>query len=357
MIKRFIFLLSCSFLFFSHLLCAEEYNSELEKKYLKTARALPLDEAVKKYEDFLRKYPDSNFRLLARYELSNLYKIIENYDKALDQYRILLNVSKGTSYWQKSIINISMIEFKLGNYDKAKVELSKLINKIDDYEDNGKIYYLSGKIMFAKGMYKEAEKHFLICAGTYPQSSKGASSLLELVKIYILMGKYDEAERIKEMLNSLYPDSPEGYKVDDLLKKIKNNIENTNHLEIELINLNKEIDIKSSSLIFLDSELEKSLNENNKKDNSSISNAECNFYIQLGYLSTEENAANMVSEYKKKNVAEVYYTKTKSSDTSKVYYRVVLGPFSTKKSANNKLIDLKEKNIESIILELCKYYE
>ena len=344
--------------------CYEEYNqlnNNLEKKEkisLKIARiSSEYETKVKKYREFLNQYPDSKYKFLARYELADLYKLNGDYKESIREYIKLANLSKGTIYWQKANINIASLEYKLKQYDLAIEILNDLLTKINDYEDLGTIYFLLGKIMLEQSKYKEAENFFLICAGSYPQSSKGAVSLLELQYIYILLDKYSEAERISLMLNQLYPDSLENLNAQKKLESIKVN-KDKKYLEIELINLDNNNEIENKSIDKIKKDLQNSLDIFKKIDELKISNIEKAYYIQMGYFSKLDNVKEVIRLFNSKGINDVFYAKTKVSENpNKISYRILIGPFNNKEEANKRLIELKDKNIESIILELYKYYD
>jgi TolA-binding protein len=342
----------------------EKYNNQnnnledKEKIDLKIARIIPDYEIkVKRYKEFLEKYPDSQFRFLVRYELANLFKLNNKYQKAIIENIKLANLAKSTVYWQKANINIAILKYTLNEYELAAEVLNDLLKKIDDYEDLGTVYYLLGKIMVKQLKYKEAEKLFLICAGSYPQSSKGALSLFELQNVYILLSKYSEAERIALMLNQLYPDSLENKNAQKRLETIKVD-KNKKYLEIELINLNNDIEIKNISTDNIKKELKSSMDIFDESTNNSISKEDKAYYIQMGYFSKLDNVKEVIRVFKSKGILDVFYARTRPSSKSKgTSYRILIGPFHKKSDANKRLIDLKDKNIESIILELYKYYD
>lgn len=342
----------------------EEYNKtnknleRKEKVVLKIARIYPDYEIkINKYLEFLDQYPDSQYKFLARYELAELYKLNGDFKQAITENIKLANLSKGTVYWQKANINIAVLEYKFNQFDLAVEILKDLIDKINDYEDLGTAYFLLGKIMLDRSKYKEAEKFFLTCAGSYPQSSKGAASLFELQNIYILLGKYSEAERIASMLNQLYPDSIENKNVKNKLDNVETG-KNKKYLEIELINLNKDNEIKNESTEIIKKELMNSLDIFEQNDEIKVSEIEKAYYIQMGYFSKLDNVNEVLRLFKSKGINDVFYAKTKVSGKSdRISYRILIGPFDNKRKANTRLIELKEQNIESIILELYKYYD
>lgn len=344
--------------------CLEEYNKiikdkeEKEKIELKILRLYPqYEKKVEKYKEFLEKYTKSKYKFLVHYELANLYKIKGNYEKAMSENIKLANLSKGSVYWQKANLNIAIIEYELERYDLALEILNDLLIKIKDYEDLGTVYFILGKIKFKQLNYKDAEKCFLTSAGSYPQSSKGAASLFELLNIYVLLIKYSEAERIALMLNQLYPDALENIEAKKILDKIKTN-DNKKYLEIELININKDNMNYNNSMIVILDELKNSININNEDIEKQKIQTNKAYYIQMGFYTDINNSNEVIRLYNSKGVNDVFIAKTKSSENSgKISYRIVIGPFDSKEKANKRLVELKEKNIESIVLELYKYYD
>ncbi len=342
----------------------EEYNKIIkdkekkEKIELKIIRLYPqYDIKVEKYKEFLDKYPKSKFKFLVQYELANLYKLKGNYEKAMSENIKLANLSKGNIYWRKANINIAIIEYELERYELAITILNDLLVKINDYEDLGTVYYLLGMIRIKQLNYKDAEKCFLTCAGSYPQSSKGAASLFELLNIYVLLNKYSEAERITLMLNQLYPDALENVEAKKILEKLKTG-NNKKYLEIELININKDNINENNSMDIILDELKNSIIINDKDIENNGIESNRSYYIQLGFYTDLNNSKEVIRVFSSKSVNDAFISKTKSSENSdKVSYRIVIGPFDTKEKANKRLVELKEKNIESIILELYKYYD
>ena len=321
---------------------------QTEKIQLKIARLTEdYDLSIIEYNKFLKNYPLSRYRFLARFEMAGLHQINKNYLLALEEYNKLINQSKGTSYWQKSLICSAQVQYLIGDSKSAIKNLYKVLNEIDDYEDIGLCYFLLGVIMEKQKQYEDAKEFFLICAGSFPQSTKAPASLLELMKMYVKLSNLSKAKKIAKMINQLYTDSPENYeasKISKELEDIKESLE-----DIELINLNENQEIKQKSLARLKEDLKLSLDIEN---NTIVDNKKSGFFVQLGFYSIEENAKQLLEICKEKGINEVYIFKTNSSKTDKLFYRVLIGPFGNSSLANEKLIDLKEKNIEAIVLEL-----
>ncbi len=332
-----------------------------EKLLLKSARITPdINESIDRYSEFLKNFPVSRFRHLARYEFANLLLVDKQTDRALDEFGKLLKLSRGTIYWGKSLVKTAVIYCSRKDYREAVKMLSQGMDSTEDYETHGEINYLFGKIYLDQSNYDEAEHYFLIVAGSFSDCGKAPASLMELVKIYIRNNDYGKAKRAYRMLCELYPDSFEKAEADSTINKINDKIRDIREEELTLINLNKNPNIagKDNKRLKDDLELSSRLDiypddpvKNIKSDDTA------GYYIQLSYLSSKENALKSVADYKSAGINDVFYARTRSSESSKILYRVLIGPFGSKEKASARLIELKEKNIEAIILELDKEYE
>lgn len=335
--------------------CLKSYSGVIknvddkEKIQLKIARLTEDYElSVKEYEKFLIDYPKSRFRFFARFELAGIYFSNNNLIKSKEQYYKLAELSRGTPYWQNSLIEAGKIEIIHENYKKALNNIYNLMNEIDDYEEIGVSYFLLGLIASKQKSYLDAEEFFLIGAGSFPQSSKAAASLLELLKIYLETDKISKALKTGKMINEFYTDSPENYESYRVLKGIDSSLYKKEE-DIELINLNENPEIKKRTIRRLREDLKLS---KNLQDNVVIVDSGKKIFVQLGFYSQKDNAVDRVKVCSDKGVKDVLLRDGKSDKSGKMFYRVLIGPFKSREAANEKLIELKEKDIESIVLEL-----
>jgi TolA-binding protein len=213
-------------------------DKQKEKIQLKIARINEdYKESLLSYKQFFNSYPKSDFLFIAKYELASLHKFNNNYKEALNELYELSRIAKNSPYWQKSMLEAATIEYLMLNYKKARSNINELLNEIDEYEDLGVCYFLMGKIMDRLNNREEAKEYYLICAGSFPQSSKAPTALLELLKLYLNEGKNEYAKKIADMIALLYSESPENIEAEKITKNIKYN-QNSN-VDIELINLNR----------------------------------------------------------------------------------------------------------------------
>jgi tetratricopeptide (TPR) repeat protein len=216
--------------------------------------------SVSNYEDFLQAFPNSRLRYIARFELAQVHALEGKREMALKEYYILSRLANGTPYWQKATIKIIELEIINGSYNSAIGNLHKLIQADIDYEDTGAAYYLLGMALLEQGLYADAEYYFLLCAGSYPQSSRAASALLALVRTYIADGRLAAARRTVVMIRQLYSDAPEISEAARLLKSIGKSDSGKDHPEVELINVNDTEEIVSNTVAWLEEQLLQSYN-------------------------------------------------------------------------------------------------
>jgi tetratricopeptide (TPR) repeat protein len=331
-------------------------KTQVEKIQLKIARISEnFEQSVNEYKYFIKSNPFSRYRFLAMFELATLYKFNKKTNEALKTFYKLADISNGTPYWQKSYLEASALEYEGKNYKQAIKNIYKVLEEIEDYEDVGTSYFLLGVITSRQKLYDDAQDFFLICSGSFPQCSKAASSLLELIKIKIIKEKKLEAKKIALMIDQLYTDSPENHEAKKLTQDIL--IQKNSELpDVELLNLNDNQEIKKKAITRLIEDLGLSLELQEEKKNETRT-ASSGYYVQLGYYSSLDNANQVLELSQDKNIKDVFITKSVSSKSSKTFYRALIGPYNTSKDANNKLIELKEKNVEAIVLELSKDYE
>ncbi|HPO49912.1 MAG TPA: SPOR domain-containing protein [Spirochaetota bacterium] len=326
-------------------------DKEKEKTYLKIARLTEdFKTSIMEYNFFLNSFPKSRFRFFARFELAFLYYLNEDFDNSKKEFYKIAEFSKGTPYWQSSLIEATKIEIVNKNYEKSIKNLYEILNEIDDYDDIGICYFLLGSIAFRQENYLDAEEFFLISAGSFPQSPKAAGSLLELLKLYLKNKNNEFAIQVGKMIGELYSDSPENNAAFNLLKGINSSYSSIEK-KVELINLNENPELKRKTLRRLREDLRLSNEFEVFKDEKNIK-PEKKIFVQIGFFSQHSNALEHLKNVERKKIEGLFIKKTKSTKNDSYFYRILIGPYNSKEKANEKLIEIKEKNIESIILEL-----
>lgn len=334
-----------------------EQNFQEDKIRLRIARITSdFKQAAIEYRGFIDSFPKSRYRFLARYELASLYKLKGQYPEALKEYYELSYKTKGTPYWQKSLLEATEVEIELYNFHQAMLNLYKLLEEIDDYEDVGRTYFLLGIANAKQKSYDDAEEFFLICAGSFPMCSSAAASLLELINIHILNGNISYAKKIQSMIEEMYPGSPQIYEAPRLLEPYKDVQADDRFIEIEL-NMEDNEKIKQRTLARLREDIHLSNDEFiDTNTNINHDNLKSGTYLQLGYYSDPKYANEYIEECTSKGIKGLFLSETTSSKSDTKFYRILLGPFS-KEDANEKLMELRDKHIETITIELTISYE
>lgn len=320
-------------------------NKDDEKIHLKLARLIPeFSEKTVEYRKFLTNFPASRYRFIARLELAQMYLLKDEYDNALSEFIKLKELSKGNEYYYIASYNIASLLLKKDKFDDALKELNEIIKDDENKVNRAEGYYLIGLIYTKKKMYKDAEENFLFIIHNFTASNITPLVLYELINIYLLQNRMDLVEKYSIILNRYFPDSPQAVLVKNKLRDEQ---------------LNKIIDEQYFNIV-----KEKNENENNRiKNDFKLSLVENDFhdlkfyYLQLAYLSNEENAKALLLNYQKKVKEEFFIAKTKSNESNKIFYRIVIGPFFNYKNAIEKKEELKKNEIESVVMELIPRYE
>ncbi len=321
-------------------------NIILDKVQLKIAR-LTSDHSLKvnEYRTFLNTYTKSRYRFLARYELGMFFILNDKLEEAQKEFNTLSQLSRGTPYWHKALINLAKIEVSKALYKNAISILYRIIESVDDYEDIGKTYFYLGYIFFEQELYDDAEHFFLICSGSFPQSSKSSASLLFLLNIYERQNRLPSFEKIYKILNQIYPGAPEIREANILLKSVKSNPNQSAETKsVELINITNYKDIRLKSMARLKEDLDLSFIH---LEGGALKQS--TYYLQLGYFSAKENSIKFSTQ-----ITDKIGTKPEIrvvDNNGKIFYRVMVGPYKNRSEANIKLIELKEKTVESMIIE------
>ena len=144
------------------------------------------DEAVKTYEELLKKAEQDETKDAVRYVLSGLYIELGNVDKAADQLQVLLKRHPDNATFNNDLGYI------WADHDKNLDEAEKLIRKALDKEPTNPAFLDSmGWVLFKKKRYKEA-KEYLLKAVADP-AGQHAEILDHLGDVHMALGEKAEA--------------------------------------------------------------------------------------------------------------------------------------------------------------------
>ncbi len=303
-----------------------------------------LNESISEYNKFLTEYSNSRFQFIARYELAILLFQNSKYDESYSEFFRLSQLSRGTPYWQKSLLYLGIIELRNNRFINALSIYYRLLENLDDYDDFCKTYFYIGYLYFVQNQYDDAEHFFLISAGSFPSGSMAISSLFYLLKIYSIQNRKLSFNKIYSILTQSYPGSREA--IDAIqIKNTFNNALSTEQTAADLIILVDYKDIRNQAMARLISDIDLSL----FKFEDQIEQ-QARYFLQLGFYSDKNNAERFINQIR--SSIEINPLIITVQNNNRTFYRVLIGPYQTREIANNNLIQLKEKNIESIILEM-----
>ena len=102
----------------------------------------------------------------------------------------------------------AMVFFQAQNYANAILAFSKFTDHYPDHALAGSAQYYLGECYFKQGDYKLAAKEFERVITSYDRSPHIAETLRDLAKSEDQTGQRESAERHRQLLNSLFPNSP-----------------------------------------------------------------------------------------------------------------------------------------------------
>lgn len=146
---------------------------------------------------------DANIRALYGTHIGNYYEATNDYKKAKELYQKTLNISKPKTYLRnisyRTLIRLSEISRKEGNYKQALIFLSEAKEFINPYDKRRSQYYLSlysSKNYFKLNNYKEAYSELQLSNDLGDQLKFFDNKL----KISDLHTKYQTAEKEKQII-------------------------------------------------------------------------------------------------------------------------------------------------------------
>lgn len=177
------------------------------------------DEAIDSYQKFLEKNP-SSFQV--HYNIGNCYKEKGEYDKAIEEYNIVLSKLKekkpdlkGDELAAKTIAEIGESYFKKGDFKSAQENFQLSIEILPKDEV---LAYNVGEIYFANGKIEEAIQFFDLAIRIKPEWSE---PYLKLGYAYFNKGDFEKAkENLKKYLE-LAPNAPNTEEIKKLIESLE----------------------------------------------------------------------------------------------------------------------------------------
>ncbi len=116
--------------------------------------------AIGEYERFIYFFPEAKQVELARYRIGLAYLRGEQYQQAIQAFKLLLKKHPNSGYAIKSYIAISEAHVQLKRYDDALINLENLITIAPDQNIKDEVHYHCGWVYLQKGLWDRAQACF-----------------------------------------------------------------------------------------------------------------------------------------------------------------------------------------------------
>lgn len=144
-------------------------------------------------------------RINARTMLAKLNLQLENWDKALEQLRLVNDVQGGRN--QETLYLLGLANYRLQQTEQAVQYLEQAI-AIDAAKAGEPVYSLLGVIYVDAKDYPRATTTYETLLRNIPQPVQGESYHSTLAQLYVQAGDSSQARTTLELLISKYPNSP-----------------------------------------------------------------------------------------------------------------------------------------------------
>ncbi|MDD3313390.1 tetratricopeptide repeat protein [Pseudodesulfovibrio sp.] len=172
-----------------------------------------LPEAQEIYEKaLLSPALDDATREEALYALADIKKQLNNdsladkFDEISQAYLEAMNANLHSNRVPHALLNLGLINLKVGNFPEAKAYFKLLQDKYPDDENIPSISYYWGEYYYKKGDYKKAADQFQYLIQTYPEHELVKQAAYYLADSLDKTGFYDQAYQIIDYIDKRWPD-------------------------------------------------------------------------------------------------------------------------------------------------------
>lgn len=157
-------------------------------------------------------YLPSEYREEALYALGDinmqLYKDdpADKFDEIAGAYTEALNFNPDSDKAPRALVNLGLVNLKVGNLPEAKAYFSILQNKYPDDQVIPSISYYWGEYYFRKGDYRKAADQFQYLVQTYPENELVKEAAYLLAESLERLGYYEQAFQIVDYIDKRWPD-------------------------------------------------------------------------------------------------------------------------------------------------------
>ncbi len=172
-----------------------------------------LDAALPLYENILKKpnVPD-DVREETLYAVADIKKekfkdeIAENFEEIAQAYIEAMNSNLRSNRVPRALLNLGLINLKVGNFPEAKAYFKLLQEKYPDDDNIPSISYYWGEYYYRKGDYKKAADQFQYLIQMYPEHELVKQAAFYLADALNRTGFIDQAFQIVDYIDKRWPD-------------------------------------------------------------------------------------------------------------------------------------------------------
>lgn len=227
-----------------------EEDAKVDMGLLKEARSLDydwkLEEAISKYEHFLKLYPTYYQTPAVMLDLGYAYLKNGNYEKAETYFKLVekkypqeiesmfakillkrlddirgyererskltgrLGTLKTKEALQQNLISIGILSYKMFDYGRARDAFEQAVRVYPDGEDSPRALFYLGLVLKSHKLYDDAIEAFKRLANDYPDCNIVAYAHYQVADIYQLQGKFELSAQEFEKLAAEHPETALG---------------------------------------------------------------------------------------------------------------------------------------------------
>ncbi|WP_419787586.1 tetratricopeptide repeat protein [Pseudodesulfovibrio sp.] len=172
-----------------------------------------LPEAQGIYEEVLKSpYLEDQMREEALYALADIKRqvnkddLADNFEDISSAYIEAMNANLQSSRVPHALLNLGLLNLKVGNFPEAKAYFKLLQDKYPDDDNIPSISYYWGEYYYRKGDYKKAADQFQYLIQTYPEHELVKQAAYYLADSLDRTGFYDQAFQIVDYIDKRWPD-------------------------------------------------------------------------------------------------------------------------------------------------------
>jgi TolA-binding protein len=167
-------------------------------------------EALAACDGYLKQYPESSSVPGIHYLMGNCYQKQEEYDRAIERYRVVRAEAKGTPLAVRAHFKECWALYWNGTPDLARAEAESFLETGKEFPQLGDIHFLLGTIAMEAGRIADAKAYFIQVASSFPDSEFAADALYKSGECARQLDQMEEAARYFEQFAAAHPDHPLG---------------------------------------------------------------------------------------------------------------------------------------------------